>query len=120
MEMNSKLTALYEFVDLKINLQHAGNQFRAAQYVADNSETTRFIRPADWSDYPEDEELDETRWENLPWNGMHFMIENNPYTVVYMSHPSNPDNSQMSERKYVRFGECMLYQLAEAGRFEVP
>jgi len=119
MDLDSKLTALYEFVELGGDLQHAGVQFRAAQYVADNSETTRFIRPAEWSDYPDDEELDETRWENLPWNGMHFMIENNPYTVVYMSHPSNPDNSQMSERKYGRFGEFIPYQLAEGETFHL-
>src|SRR5690625_7607550 len=93
MDLDSKLTALYGCVELGGDLQLAGVQFRAAQYVADNSETTRFIQLAEWSDYPDDEELDETRWENLPLYGMHFMIDYNPYTVLYMSHPSNPDNS---------------------------
>lgn len=112
-DLDSRLTAVSGEVELGGDLQHAGVQFRAAQYVADNSETTRFIRPADWSDYPDDEELEEDRWSNLPWNGMHYTIENNPYTVVYMSRPSNPGDSQMSERKYGRFGEFIPHQLAE-------
>lgn len=112
-DLNSRLTAVSGEVELGGDLQHAGVQFRAAQYVADNSESTRFIRPADWSGFPADEELDEANWSNLPWNAMHFTIENNPYTVVYMSHPSNPGDSQMSERKYGRFGEFIPYQLSQ-------
>lgn len=112
-DLDSKLTAIAEFVELGGDLQHAGVQFRAAQFVADNSETTRFIRPSDWSGFPDNQELDETNWDNLPWNGMHFTIENNPFTVVYMSHPANPGDSQMSERKYGRFGEFIPHQLSQ-------
>ena len=118
-DLDSKLTAVYEFVELGGDLQHAGVQFRAAQFVADNSETTQFIRPSDWSGFPADEELDEANWSNLPWNAMHFTIDNNPYTVVYMSHPSNPGDSQMSERRYGRFGEFIPHQLSQGETFQL-
>ena len=42
---------------------------------------------------------------------MSFRIKEKPFTVVYMSHPGNPDNAEMSERLYGRFGEFFPYYL---------
>lgn len=113
-DFHSNLFATAAPVRLGGDLQHAGVQFRAAQYVADNSESTRFIRPGDWAHIPADEELEEEDRINLPWNAMQFELEDGTYTVVYMSHPSNPGrNTEMSERKYGRFGEFFPYQQSE-------
>ena len=51
------------------------------------------------------EEIEGEDIYDLPWNAMHFMIDEKPFTVSYLSHPSNPDNVAMSERLYGRFGE---------------
>lgn len=102
------------------DLQHAGVQFRAAQYVADHADETRFIRPEEWAHLPADEELGEEDRINLPWNAMQFNIEDNPYTVVYMSHPWNPGRrAEMSERTYGRFGEFFPHQMSEGAPFEL-
>ena len=113
-DINIGMYAIAGLIRLDGDLHHAGVQFRAAQYVADNPEDTRFIRPADWADYPADVELEEGERENMPWNAMQFTIEDDTYTVVYMSHPSNPGRTkEMSERKYGRFGEFFSYQQSE-------
>lgn len=113
-DFHTQLYAIAGLFSLGGDLQHAGIQFRAAQYVADNSESTRFIRPEEWAEYPADEELTEENWNNLPWDAMQFTIEDDTYTVVYMSHPSNPGRTkEMSERTYGRFGEFIPYQLSE-------
>jgi hypothetical protein len=113
-DFNSSLFARSGPVYLGGDLHHAGVQFRAAQYVADHSESTRFVRPEDWSEYPGDYELGEEERINLPWNAMQFTIEDDTYTVVYMSHPSNPgEEREMSERLYGRFGEFFPYELDE-------
>lgn len=106
-------------VDLGGDLQHAGVQFRASQYVADHPDETQFIRPGDWSQLPSDEELGEEEWDNLPWNAMQYSIEENSYTIVYMSHPSNPGSSEMSERRYGRFGEFVPYSLDQDESLEL-
>lgn len=113
-DLSIEMYAIAGLIRLDGDLQHAGVQFRAAQYVADNRENTRFIRPADWADYPQDYELAEGERENMPWNAMQFEIEDNTYTVVYMSHPDNPGRTkEMSERLYGRFGEFFSYQQSE-------
>lgn len=113
-DFTSEMYAIAGLIRLGGDLQHAGVQFRAAQYVADNPESTRFIRPADWEHIPQDEELGEDDRIGLPWNAMQFEIEGNTYTVVYMSHPNNPSrNTEMSERKYGRFGEFFPAQQSE-------
>jgi len=74
-DLSIEMYAIAGLIRLDGDLQHAGVQFRAAQYVADNRENTRFIRPADWADYPQDYELAEGERENMPWNAMQFEIE---------------------------------------------
>ncbi|REL24657.1 hypothetical protein DYD21_17515 [Rhodohalobacter sp. SW132] len=118
-DFHTKLTSVAGPAELAGDLQHAGVQFRAAQYVADHSEETQFIRPGEWSHYPSNEELGEEEWENVPWNAMQYSIDENSYTVAYMSHTSNPGPSEMSERKYGRFGEFIPYSLDEDESLEL-
>lgn len=101
------------------DLQHAGVQFRAAQYVADHADETRFIRPESLSHVPDDVELGEDDRINVPWNAMNFNIEDNNYTVVYMSDPGNPGTAEMSERTYGRFGEFFPHQQSEGAPLEI-
>ncbi len=112
-DFRSTLTAIDGSVRLDGDLQHAGVQFRAAQYVADHAENTRFIRPEKWSHVPPDTEIGEADRLDLPWNAMHFQLENKNYTVAYMSHPQNPGGAEMSERRYGRFGEFFPYEVTE-------
>ena len=112
-DFNSILRTTNGEVRLEGDRQHAGVQFRAAQYVADNRENTRFIRPPALSHVAPDEEIEGADMYDLPWNAMNFRIDEKPFTVAYMSHPSNPDNAEMSERLYGRFGEFFPYLLTE-------
>jgi hypothetical protein len=91
--------------------QHAGVQFRAAQYVADNADQTQYIRPGYLSHREPDDEIDGDDMMDLPWNAMRFVVEGNTYTVAYLSHPANPDGAEMSERLYGRFGEFFPYEV---------
>lgn len=115
----SVLTATDGTVRLEGDLHHAGVQFRAAQHVADHSDETHFIRPEGWQELPQDEEMGEEHWLDLPWNAMNFHIEGREYTVVYMSHPSNPDGAEMSERRYGRFGEFFPWHLSPEEPLEI-
>jgi len=110
-DVRSELTALRDKVLLGGDRHHAGLQFRAAQEVADNKEATRFIRPDAWSDMADDEELGNENILDFPWNAIFFEIEGKTYTVAYLSHPSNPDGAEMSERLYGRFGEFFKQEL---------
>jgi hypothetical protein len=104
-DFKTSLRAINEPIRLEGDLQHAGVQFRAAQYVADNPDKTTFIRPPAWSTIDPASELKGEDIYDLPWNAMHFSIEGKPFTVTYMSHPSNALSKEMSERLYGRFGE---------------
>lgn len=110
-DFRSTLHAIDQAVRLEGDLQHAGVQFRAAQYVADHADQTRFIRPERWSHVSPDKVIGEEHRIDLPWNVMNFQIDDNSYSVLYMSHPSNPDGAEMSERKYGRFGEFFPYRV---------
>lgn len=116
-DFDSRLYAIAGLFSLGGDLQHAGVQFRADQYVADNQEVTRFIRPSALADLDPKTELGEENRMDLPWDAMNYTLENGEYTVVYMSHPSNPDDGEMSERLYGRFGEFIPYQLSEGAPF---
>jgi len=105
-DVESNLTSHVNELQLDGDLHHAGIQFRASQYVDDNPEYSRFLRPESWADYPENEEIDDPEnYTNLPWNAFQFVVEGEPYTVGYFSHPGNPQGGEMSERLYGRFGE---------------
>ncbi|MEX2574519.1 MAG: DUF6807 family protein [Balneolaceae bacterium] len=105
-DIRTVLTSLAGTVELDGDLQHAGVQFRAAQYVSDNMEQSQFLRPEGWEEYPVDEEMgDPEQYTDLPWNAFRFFVDGEPYTVGYFSHPDNPQGAEMSERLYGRFGE---------------
>jgi hypothetical protein len=110
-DFRSSLRTLVGPVRLDGDRQHAGIQFRASQDVAENLEATRFLRPADWADRPEDQEVNDESHVDLPWNAMRFPLNGQLYTVAYLSHPSNPRDAEMSERRYGRFGEFFRYSL---------
>ncbi|MDX1639949.1 MAG: DUF6807 family protein, partial [Balneolaceae bacterium] len=116
-DVESVLSSLVGPIELGGDLQHAGLQFRAAQFVADHPQYSRYIRPEEWSDYPADEELNDT--ENRldePWNAFSFVVNGKRYTVGYFSHPRNPAGGQMSERLYGRFGEFIPGVVIDEGK----
>jgi hypothetical protein len=94
--------------------QHAGVQFRAAQAVAEAKEDTRFLRPAPWQELAPEVEINDDNHVDLPWNAMIFEIEDQTYTVVYMSAADNPSPAHFSERSYGRFGEFVPFELTPA------
>jgi hypothetical protein len=98
-------------IELNGDRQHAGVQFRAANEVDANAEETFFIRPARLNHVPEKTEIEGDNMIDLNWNAMVFTLDEKQYTVAYLSHPSNPEGAQMSERKYGRFGEFFPYTL---------
>ncbi len=113
-DVRSTLESVAGHIELGGDLHHAGLQFRAAQYVADNPETSRFLRPEPWAGHPADEEHQDTEnYVDLPWNAFQFRIEGSDYTVGYFSHPDNPAGAQMSERLYGRFGEFIPHEIDE-------
>jgi len=112
-EFESEVHSLGGTIPLGGDRQHAGVQFRAAQYVAEHEEQTRYLRPAEWGDLPPDEQYNGDDYVDLPWNVLQFRIEERPYTVAYLSAPANPDGARFSERLYGRFGEFFPYELTE-------
>ncbi len=107
-DFTSTLTSRVGDIELAGDNHHAGVQFRAAQYVADNRELSSFLRPGDWAD--RDPASEHAGITGLPWNAFQFTIEGDDYTVAYLSHPANgdiagDDRREMSERLYGRFGE---------------
>jgi hypothetical protein len=109
-------------VKLRGDPQHAGVQFRAAQFVANNQKLTRYLRPAKWKDLPETKQINfpgNKQHKDMPWNAVRFMVQKSPYTVAYLSHPSNPNKAQSSERLYGRFGEYFPYDLSEGHPLDV-
>jgi hypothetical protein len=121
-EFASTLTATGGTVMLDGDPQHAGVQFRAAQYVADHQKTTRYLRAEKWKDLPENKQINwpqNKQHRDMPWNAVRFKIEAQDYTVAYLSHPNNPDDARSSERLYGRFGEFFPYKLEKGKELSV-
>lgn len=118
-DFNSTLTAIDGPVILDGDRQHAGVQFRAAQYVAEHADQTFFVRPGHLSHVNADEEIEGPDMMDLPWNAMQFVVEGQPYTVAYLSHPINPGQAEMSERRYGRFGEFFRYEVTPENPLQV-
>ncbi len=110
-DFESSLESLDGLVKLGGDRQHAGVQFRAAQYVADHKQDTRYLRPQGWDQLPADQEINDEAHVDLPWNALQYSVDTQAYTVVYMSAPSNPGPADFSERKYGRFGEYIPFNL---------
>lgn len=118
-DFSSRLEPLRGPVRLDGDRQHAGVHFRAAQEVADNPENTRYLRPAEWSDLPAEEEYNGDDYVDLPWNAITYPLDGQSYTVAYFSAPENPSDARFSERLYGRFGEFFPYDLTDDNPLEV-
>ncbi len=112
-EFESTLETLAGKIQLRGDRQHAGAQFRAAQEVAEHEESTRYLRPKEWSDLPADQQINTEEHQDLPWNAVQFTVGDQRYTVAYLTDPVNPANAYFSERLYGRFGEYFPYELTE-------
>lgn len=113
-ELWTELKSLKGHIRLDGDRQHAGVQFRAAQEVAEHENTTRFLRPQMWSQLKTDEANNAEDYLDLPWDAMQFTVENQRYTVAYLTGPKNPDGARISERAYGRFGEFIPYEITES------
>lgn len=112
-DFSTKLKTLDGDIHLKGDRHHAGVQFRAAQFVADNPSGTTFIRPAEQAHVSPDIEIDGDAMHDMSWDAMNFQLNGSEFTVAYLTHPSNPDNAEMSERRYGRIGEYFPYLLTK-------
>lgn len=94
-DFTSKLKAVAGDTTFDGDPEHAGLQFRPAQEV-DRSQTT-YIYPKEKADAHKD--LD------YPWFGETFVLNGQPYSVIYLNHPANPKGARISAyRDYGRFG----------------
>ena len=110
-DFHSELQTLGGSVRLDGDRQHAGVQFRAAQYVAEHPEYSYYIRPEAWNHLAPADEVGNDNNHDFGWNAFHFQVEGRPFTTLYLSHPTNPKPAEMSERQYGRFGEFFRYEL---------
>ena len=93
--------------------QHAGFQFRASQYVPDNTaDKTFYLRPdgkgepGKFRNWPGNKDH-----VNLRWNTLNFVIDDQHYACCYLDRPNNPKEARFSERDYGRFGSYFEYEL---------
>lgn len=110
-DFHSELQTLGGSVRLDGDRQHAGVQFRAAQFVADHTEYSYYIRPDAWNHLAPTDEVGNDNNHDFGWNAFHFQVEGRPFTTLYLSHPANPKPAEMSERQYGRFGEFFRHEL---------
>lgn len=96
--------------------QHAGFQFRAAQYVAEH-DNARYVRPAGFPEQPEafqvNDRNDPNGHINLGWLAMSYELDGRQYTIEYLESPAMPEPSRYSERPYGRFGAFFQASLTE-------
>ncbi len=120
-EFRSRLTTTQPKVRLDGEPQHAGFQFRAAQYVPDKTaKLTYYLRPdgndepgnfRNWSNQPNETEINLKHFD-LPWNALSFVLaDDKRLTCCYLDHHDNPKPARFSERDYGRFGSYFEYEL---------
>ncbi len=117
----SRLVSKVDNLKLDGDPQHAGFQFRATQYVPDNTQDqTYYVRPdgqgdpgkfRNWPDNPEH--------VDLPWLALSFVAHDQRYTCCYLDHPENPKPARFSERNYGRFGSYFVAQVESSKPLEV-
>lgn len=114
-EFESTLQPVDKPVELIGDRQHAGVHIRAANEIADeaNQAKTRFIRPALWSHLPANEQINTEDHKGLPWYAMQYELDDQVYTVAYLSDPGNPPDEGCSERLYGRIGEYFPWHLGK-------
>ncbi|UUO05753.1 PmoA family protein [Blastopirellula sp. J2-11] len=105
-EFASRLNSKVEDLKLDGDPQHAGFQFRATQFVPDNTaKKTFYIRPdgkgkpGAFRNWPGQKEH-----VDLPWNVLVFEAFDKTYSSCYLDRPTNPKPARFSERDYGRFG----------------
>ena len=118
-EFRSELRPMRGPVSLSGDRQHAGVQFRAAQYVAEHQKETRYLRPAKWQALPEDQQINTAEHKDLPWNAIRVHVGDQAFTIAYFSAPENPEGAEFSERLYGRFGEYFPFELTERSPLRV-
>ena len=101
----SELTAVDGDALLDGDPEHAGVQFRPSQKVAENGSAKYTFH---------EEEIDPKKDHDLPWVACTFRIDDQPWTVQHMNHPSNPKGAIWSAyRDYGRFGPFPKFQLKD-------
>lgn len=118
-DFRTELHSLRGTISLDGDRQHAGVQFRASQQVADHEQTSRYLRPQGWEDLPPEEQINTEEHMDLPWNALQCTVNDQRFTIAYLTHPTNPDQAEMSERLYGRFGEFFPYEISESTPLEL-
>ena len=104
-DFHSSLKAVNGDVKLNGDPEHAGVQFRPSQEVA-NNKSAKYIFHAD--------KIDPKKNRDLPWVAETFVVDNQPFTVQHMNHPSNPKGARWSAyRDYGRFGPFTVVEIAD-------
>lgn len=94
-DMLSKLKAVGGETKLDGDREHAGLQFRAAAEVVPAETVHVFPR----------ENADPVKDKVYPWMGQTYTVHGKRFSVVYLNHPSNPQDAETSAyRDYGRFG----------------
>ncbi|MFI4875455.1 MAG: DUF6807 family protein [Blastopirellula sp. JB062] len=120
-EFASRLNSLVEDLKLDGDPQHAGFQFRATQFVPDNTAgKTYYVRP-DGKDKPGSFRNWPGHKEhiNLPWNVLVFEAFDQTYSTCYLDRPTNPKPARFSERNYGRFGSYFAADVPQNKPLEV-
>ncbi len=100
----SQLKAVNGDIELNGDPEHAGVQFRPSQQVAENK-SAKYVFHKDGIDPKKD--------RDLPWVSETFQVDEEPWTVQHMSHPSNPKGARWSAyRDYGRFGPFTVVKIA--------
>lgn len=109
-------------VTLDGDRQHAGFQFRAAQYVAEQN-NARYVRPDGFPDQPQAFQVNDRDDPNghvdLGWLAMSFELDGRQFTVEYFESPGMPAPSRYSERPYGRFGAFFKTTVTESEPLEM-
>ena len=114
-----------EAIPLGGDAQHAGFHFRAANSVGQDPAATKpttrgntggsvvYTRPETAVDV---QDRSKDVWGNCPWVHAAFTVKGNPYGVMQMNHPSNPQPTVFSTRPYGRFGAFVNDQQVAPGK----
>ncbi|MFG0332893.1 MAG: DUF6807 family protein [Maioricimonas sp. JB049] len=109
-------------ITLKGDRQHAGFQYRAAQYVAEANNAT-YVRPEGHPQQPAPYQVDDRKEPNqhvdLGWLAMTYELNGKRYTIEYMESPATPSPSRYSERPYGRFGAFFEAEITEEEPLEM-
>ncbi|MCC9604262.1 PmoA family protein [Blastopirellula sp. JC732] len=120
-EFASRLESKVDDLKLDGDPQHAGFQFRATQFVPDNTaKKTFYIRPdgkgkpGAFRNWPGQKEH-----VDLPWNVLVFEAFDKTYSTCYLDRPTNPKPARFSERDYGRFGSYFATDVPQEEPLEV-